>query len=89
MIGGTRLKTIVEDPEHARFICDELADCASFGPFKKKASYQVLRSLSPEELFELYQIRCKQNTDAFRKAFGPVYHRVRGEELPLFRGMEC
>ncbi len=83
---GTTKEGMIADPAHTKFIADVLSDFASNGKYPKNKAYQVLRTLSPEELFELYDIACRKGNEEFRKAFGPVYHETRGEaEGPLFK----
>jgi hypothetical protein len=83
---GTTKEGMIADPAHTKFIADVLSDFASNGKYPKNKAYQVLRSLSPEELFELYDIACRKGNEEFRKAFGPVYHGARGDnDGDLFR----
>ncbi|MFP4066232.1 MAG: hypothetical protein ACLFS5_01905 [Spirochaetaceae bacterium] len=82
----TSSAVFAREPGHARFVCEVLAECAAVSrAYNHRAAYQVLRSLSPEELFELHQT-WRRGNDQFREAFGPVYHRVRGDVPagPLF-----
>lgn len=90
-LSPTTSQVFVRDPEHARFVCEVLADCASVSrKYSHRKAYQVLRSLTPDELFELYKTRRDEGNDAFREAFGPVYYRAQGKEAvgPLFAGHE-
>ena len=84
-VGTSGAQTFVQDPEHTRLVCDVLSDVASNGKYAKKKSYQVLRTLNATELYGLYTVLCREGNHAFREAFGPVYHRKRGEsDRPLF-----
>ncbi len=76
----------VKDPSEAVFICEVLAEYASDGAYKYRQSYQALRSMSPQELFEMYLVQKTEGNEAFRAAFGPHYHREAGESVegPLF-----
>lgn len=87
-IGISGPDVFVREPSEARFLCDVLADCASHGKYNRRQAYQALRALSPHELYDMYGIWRTSGNDAFRQAFGPVYHRTAGEEEagPLFEG---
>ena len=85
-IGISGPEVFVKDPSEAVFYCDVLADCASYGPYKHRQAYQALRSLAPQELFDLYNVWRNEGNESFRAAFGPYYHRAKGESVegPLF-----
>lgn len=85
--GAQSPEAFIRDPEYARFICEALADCAAVSPaYSHRKAYQTLRSLAPQDLFELYKTQRYDTNDAFREAFGPVYNRATGEDVngPLF-----
>lgn len=88
-IGYSGPEAFVKEPAEARFISEVLAEKAADGAYKYKQSYQALRSLSPQELFEMYRVYRDEGNEAFREAFGPFYHRAAGElvEGPLFEGV--
>lgn len=81
-------EVFVREPSEAVFFCEVLAECAADGRYTYRRAYQALRSLSPQELFEMYSVWKHSGNEAFRAAFGPLYHRAAGEEEtgPLFEG---
>jgi hypothetical protein len=80
-LSPTTSEVFVRDPEHARFICEVLADCAAtVREYNHRRAYQALRSLTPDELFSMYRIHRDQGNAAFREAFGSVYHRAQGHK---------
>lgn len=85
-LGFSGPEDFVRDPQEARFICEVLAETASNGSYKYERSYRALRSLAPQELFELYDAHRKHGNEHFRNLFGPYYHRQAGESVngPLF-----
>jgi hypothetical protein len=85
-IGLSGPEALVKDPAEARFLAEVLAECAANGSYTFKRAYAALRSLSPPDLFELYSTWKRDGNDGFRAAFGPYYHRARGEDEagPLF-----
>ena len=82
-----RPEDFVKDPSEARFVCEVLAEKAADGVYPYKRAYQALRSLDPNELFDLYSTLNDDGNDAFRAAFGPYYHSAAGEPVdgPLFQ----
>lgn len=76
-LGTSSPRTLIRDPQHARLVAESLADMASKSYPHRKA-YQVLRSLAPAELYEMLEAS-RSGGEAFRRAFGAVYHRYVGE----------
>lgn len=85
-IGIQGPEEFVKNPSEARFIAKVLAEKAADGAYTYKRAYQALRSLSPQELFDLYNVWRNDGNQAFRDVFGPYYHRAAGESVdgPLF-----
>lgn len=85
-IGISGPDVFVRDPSEARFIAEVLGECAANGRYTYKRAYAALRSLAPQELFDLYNVWRNDGNQAFRDVFGPYYHRAAGESIngPLF-----
>lgn len=81
-------EVFVKEPKEARFICEVLAEKASDGAYTYRSAYQALRTLSPQELHGLYEVWRRDGNEAFRAAFGPLYHQAAGDPVngPLFEG---
>ncbi len=85
----TSLDMLVNDPKHAQLIAEVLADSASNGAYSHRSAYQVLRSITPEQLHILYNTFCTYGPRVFRQQFGPVYHEARGDnDGDLFRDVD-
>lgn len=88
--GASGPEAIIKDPEFARLVCEVLADSAAAGPsscrYPRRKAYQALRDLSASELYSIYHVHRFQGADAFRRAFGDIYHGKTGAEHagPLF-----
>jgi hypothetical protein len=82
MAKGTTLSAIVNDPDHARLLCEVLSEQSGF---PVRTSYQVLRQQKPEQLLMLYNMFCIEGPQRYREEFALVYHNTRGDSIgPLF-----
>lgn len=78
-------QTLIASPDDAKLIAEVLADKASDGKYPRRKAYQVLRSLSPSELYNLWAKDRDSGSEGFRQVFGSIYHDKRGERIgPLF-----
>lgn len=75
----TSVEMLINDPKHAQLIAEVLADSASNGAYSHRQAYQVLRSITPQQLHILYSTFCTEGPRKFREQFGPVFHGARGD----------
>lgn len=77
---GTRGPDVfARNPEHARLVCDMLSDdAAKSRKYTKRRAYNVLRQLSPDELYAMLEA-ARDSRERFVQEFGPLYHREVGE----------
>lgn len=87
-LGVSGPDTFVKDPAEMRFYADVLAEHCAEGPFKRRRSYLVLRSLSPQEFFDVYKAWRDGGNPSLHKVFAKHYFEKAGESAsgPLFEG---
>lgn len=73
-------------PEDARLYAEMMAETAGARKqFSTRKAYQVLRSLNPQEFFDMWEV-WNRDRNEYIHAFGPVYNKSLGKDLagPLF-----